>query len=148
MVWACISYEGPRKLIIVDGNMDKFKYVRILSENLTELIKEFTKKDDLMFQQDNAPAHKAKFTMRFFKENKINLLEWPAQSPDLNIIENLWAYMKFELRKFKIKTKNELIKTVTDIWQKIPLSYIRGLYDSIPRRVESVLRSKGAAIKY
>ena len=64
------------------------------------------------------------------------------------MIENLWAYMRFELRKFKIKTKNELIKTVTDIWQKIPLSYIRGLYDSIPRRVESVLRSKGAAIKY
>ena len=48
----------------------------------------------------------------------------------------------------QIKTKNEFIKIVTDIWQKIPLSYIRRLYDSITRRVKNVLRSKGAAIKY
>jgi len=46
-----------------------------------------------IFQQDNAPIHASKETKTWLDLKKINLLEWPAYSPDLNPIENVWGIM-------------------------------------------------------
>ena len=57
-------------------------------------------------------------------------MEWPAQSPDLNIIENIWLYMKRELQKSAgdIATKNDLLREIQRVWRNIELDYIRNLY--------------------
>ena len=53
---------------------------------------------DFIFQQDLAPAHPTKITKTWFKDRGINVLDWPANSPDLNPIENLWVIAKRKMR--------------------------------------------------
>ncbi|KAL0203316.1 hypothetical protein M9458_001334, partial [Cirrhinus mrigala] len=53
---------------------------------------------DFIFQQDLAPAHSAKATSTWFKDHGIPVLDWPANSPDLNPIENLWGIVKRKMR--------------------------------------------------
>ena len=52
---------------------------------------------DIIFQQDNALVHKSKIIGNFFRENEWRVLEWPAYSPDLSAIVNLWAILKQRL---------------------------------------------------
>jgi transposase len=70
--------------------MNSEKYCNILKENL--LIKQ--ELSTWLFQQDGAPCHRAVATRNFLEDNGIELLPWPPKSPDLSIIENVWAYIK------------------------------------------------------
>ncbi|KAF7684880.1 Transposable element Tcb1 transposase, partial [Cucumispora dikerogammari] len=143
MVWGCIGYNGVGKLTVVDGTIDSIKYTRILSSCLDESIEQLEILGDPIFQQDNAPCHTSKYTMKFFESNSIKVMEWPAQSPDLNPIENLWSYIDKELQKVVIKNKNQLIEKLNEIWINVPKTFIRKLYLSIPKRIEMVIRNKG-----
>ena len=77
-------------------------------------------------------------------------MEWPAQSPDLNIIENIWLYMKREQQKsaVDIASKNDLLREIQSVWRNIKLDYIRNLYQSIPDRLDNVIKMKGHLTKY
>ena len=77
-------------------------------------------------------------------------MEWPAQSPDLNIIENIWLYMKRELQKsaVDIATKNDLLREIQSVSRNIELDYVRNLYQSIPDRLNNVIEMKGHLTKY
>ena len=97
---------------------------------------------DKIFQQDNASCHNSKFSTIFFQENDFQVLEiWPPLSPDLNIIENLWNYMKQKVREKHPATVKELLRQVFEIFLAIRDNYIHRLYRSIPRRIKTVLKN-------
>ena len=65
----------------------------LTSSSYLDILKDYSEKlhfPGLVFQQDNAPTHKAPIIRNFFGENEWEVLDWPPYSPDLNIIENLW----------------------------------------------------------
>ena len=102
---------------------------------------------------DNAPVHRAHTVKNYKDQNEVTSIEWPAQSPDLNIMENIWLYMKRERQKSAvvIATKNDLIllREIQSVWRDIgTLDYIRNLYQSIPDRLECVIKMKGHLTKY
>jgi len=83
-------------------------------------------------------------------ENEIKTMEWPAESPDLNIIENVWLKLKIELQKISETEdfRDQLYNKIFQIWNNILVDYIRNLYSSIPKRTRKVQTARGYITKY
>ena len=104
MVWGYIQYRGAREICKVDGWIDSAKYQQILA---SQYIPNY--KRGQIFQQDGAPCHTSGSTLHFLRGKKIKILKrWPAQSPDMNIIEHIWGRMKEEAWRTKPKNLEEL----------------------------------------
>ncbi len=103
---------------------------------------------DFIFQQDLAPAHTAKSTKNWLNDHGVGVLDWPAYSPDLNPIENLWVIVKRKMRNKRPKNADELKATVKETWASIPPKQYHKLITSMPCRIEAVIKAKGAPTKY
>ncbi len=108
----------------------------------------FYKDADFIFQQDLAPAHTAKSTKSWLNDHGVGVLDWPANSPDLNPIENLWGIVKRKMRNKRPNNADDLKTTVKETWASIPPQQCHKLITSMPRRIEAVIKAKGAPTKY
>ena len=83
MIWGCISNCGHGEMCQIVGNMNAALYVQILKDHLLGSIEQFQfVTSEIIFQQDNDSKHKFKLAKTFFSSNDIQVLDWPAQSPD------------------------------------------------------------------
>jgi hypothetical protein len=81
---------------------------------------------------------------------EIEVLDWPPQSPDLNPIEHLWQHLKGRLSTYESEPSSisELWCRVESEWNKIPVQVCTELIESMPRRVDAVLKARGGHTKY
>ena len=99
-----------------EGIMKKELFVEILSGTLLPFVNE-TYPSGHRFMQDNDPKHTSGYADQWMKDNGINWWKTPAESPDLNPIENLWHELKEYIRReVKPKTKDELIDGIIEFW--------------------------------
>ncbi len=101
---------------------------------------------EFIFQQNLAPAHTAKGTKSLFNDHGINVLDWPANLPDLNPIDNLWGIVKRKMR-------DAIPNNADDLNGQSNMGFItpercHGLIASMPRRIDAVIHAKGGPIKY
>ena len=109
MIWGCFSWHGMGPMVKLEGRMNASRYGQLIKNTVSPFMKKTMGRKSI-FQQDNAPIHTAKLISKIFKNLKMKVLDWPAQSPDLNPIENIWRRIKFELSSKNLKNKNDLKK--------------------------------------
>lgn len=129
--------------------MNSVRYIKILESHLLPAARAITGQD-FIFQQDNAPCHTSKLVKAWLKRQKITSLIWPAYSPDLNPIENLWAILARKVyangRQFKdIKSLKEAI---VQSWGEIELETCQNLIKSMKNRIFDVIVGHGGHTKY
>jgi transposase len=106
--------------------------------------------DGYVFQQDNASIHTSFETRAFFEEHNVPLLGWPALSPDLNPIENVWGCLARMVyangRQFS--TIGELEGEILRQWKALEHDLFLKLIGSMKSRCIDVLEGKGSCTKY
>lgn len=138
MVWGAMGWNGVGRMVEVEGRMNAQQYVDILTDGLLPTIAESgILAGNVIFQQDNDPKHTSKLAQNWFEDQGITVMDWPAQSPDLNPIEHLWEHIKHQLNTWDMPPKgvHELWERAAGEWNEIEAEVCQNLISSLPRRI-------------
>ncbi|GFX69779.1 transposable element Tcb1 transposase [Trichonephila clavipes] len=106
--------------------------------------------DKFVFMDDNATCHRTLAVQDCLDSEGIQRLVWPARSPDLNPIENVWDALGRQVagRNYPPTNKNTLIRALTEEWDKLPQQLLDNVVQSMVRRVECCITLHGGHIPY
>ena len=149
MVWGGFGARGTTPLVFLEGRQDSAAYTRTLTSALLPSAAAIAG-NDWQLQQDNASIHTSTTTRAFFVQHGIRLLPWPARSPDLNPIENMWGVMaqRVYANRRCFSSRDELKAAIARAWNVMSLDYIQSLVHSMNKRCVLVLKENGRVIPY
>ena len=148
MLWGCFAAGGTGALHKIDGIMREENDVDTLKQHLKTSVRKLKLGCKWVFQMDNYPKHTSKVVAKWLKDNKVKVLEWPSQSPDLNPIEHLWEELKKRVRARRPTNQTQLHLLYQEEWAKIHPTYCGKLVEGYLKRLTQVKQFKGNATKY
>jgi transposase len=143
-----MSSNGVGSLCFLNTTVNSSVYQDILDGHMIPSSERLFPDGEFIYQHDLAPAHASKSTAKWLADRHVQVLEWPANSPDANPIEFLWAIAKRRLQKLRPSKKEELKAAIQQIWTSITQEDCARLVQSMPRRIAAIIRSKGAPTRY
>lgn len=150
MVWGAIGADGKLPLVFLEGRINAAKYIQSLDDACLSEEGSNICGEEFIFQQDNAPVHTAKATMEYLEAMGINVLPWPARSPDLNPIENAWGWLTGAVYQDgkQYDTVTELKTAILKAWHELPVELLKKLISSMKGRLFEVIVKKGGQTHY
>jgi len=147
MVWGCFAWDGLGLLCQVKGIINGPIYKKILQTYMIPSGERlFQGSDHFIFQDDNAPVHSP--AKKFLDEKDFTRMVWPAQSPDLNPIENLWFLLDQQMKGRKPRTADEFFQIIQVAWNDFTVEKCHHLVESMHHRCTLVIKAKGYSIDY
>ncbi|GFV61248.1 transposable element Tc1 transposase [Trichonephila clavipes] len=150
MVWAGIMINGRTRLhVVANGTMTGLRYIDVVLLPHVRLFRGAVG-DKFVFMDDNATCHQTLAVQDCLDSEGIQRLVWPARSPDLNPIENVWDALGREVagRNYPPTYKDTLIRVLTEEWDKLPQQLLDNVVQSMVRRVECCITLHGGHIPY
>ncbi len=148
MVWGCVSALVKSNLHFCDGTINAEKYIEILEHNMQPSRRHLFQGRPCIFQQDNAKPHSAHITKSWLRRKRVRVLDWPACSPDLSPIENVWRILKRKMRQRRPRTVAHLKTCLQEEWDKITPETLHHLVSSVPKCLLSVVKRNGNITKW
>jgi hypothetical protein len=154
-VWAAAGHNVKADLYFFTRTLDSPLYRTILTNRLPE--ERLTYAPDCPrslrshwhFLQDNDPKHKAAATMRFLRQTLgKRIIHHPSQSPDLNIMEDIWSYLDRKIKAAHVKTVEGLKRKLAKEWVDMPWAIIRPSVRSMPNRLTECVKLHGERTHY
>ena len=147
-VWASISTLGKLSLTFYEGSLDQFDYQRILRYNLYRQANRIWGQGVWVMLQDGASCHTAQSTIDSISQHAGDIVDWPASSPDLNPIENIWSILKDKVARRNPQTKEELKLCIRQEWNNLDNQEVISIAESMPKRVRMLIESEGEYTGY
>ncbi len=138
MVWGCISAYGMGSFHVLEVTMNAERYIKVLEQHMLPSRRR-------VFQLDNAKLHTAAITTAWLRSRRVRVLIWPACSPDLSAIENIWHIIKRKIHQRRPQTLQLLETYIRQKWEQIPTPKLQKLITSMPRCLQIVLKRRGDA---
>ena len=152
MLWGTFTWTSMGPVELVQGTMTAETYRTLVADHVHPFMTTMFPNGSGIFQQDNAPCHKARSVMEWFEEHsgELQLMCWPPNSPDLNPIEHIWDVIERGVRAHRPPPRNlrELGDLCVQLWCQLPPATYQGLIASMPRRVAAVIRAHGGHTSY
>lgn len=149
MVWGGISLNGRTELVVIrEGSMTARRYIdEVIEPHVVPFAENVG--PEFILQQDNARPHTARIVQDYLNVHNIEVMYWPARSPDLNAIEHVWDTLGKRLKDHQpIRNLEHLIEILLEEWEQLAPQVIRNLVESMPRRCAEVLRVRGGHTRY
>ena len=141
-IWGCFTSSGFGKIILFKENLNAEKMISIYEKGLLRSYISLGNTNYLLLE-DNDPKHTSKKAKIYKKNHKINQISFPANSPDLNPIENVWHVMKSKVAKFHPSNISQLKSIIKKIWKDFPRKMAENLANSMTKRCKLVIDAKG-----
>ncbi len=148
MIWAAMTSTGVGPLCFLKSTVNAAIYQEILEYFMLPSTDKLYGDADFILHQDLAPAHIAKGTKSWFSDHGVTVFDWPANSPDLNPIENLWGILKRKMRDTRPNNADDLKATIKVTLASITPEQCHRLIASMPRRIDAVIQAKGGPTNY
>jgi hypothetical protein len=149
MIWGAVGYNFKSSLHFVEGSVTgEYYYDKIIMGGFLDEADRAFGHMDWILQQDNARPHIRRDIIEAMKNTAIKIMSpWPAYSPDLNIIERVWAIMKRRVDQHEPETIEDLRRTIVQVWDELTPEMINSLVDEMPRRLVQVQLNNGHTIQ-
>ena len=149
VLWYGGGIMGRRKtnLIVVQGNLNAQGYInQILQPKAVCFLQ---RHGPAILMHDNARPQVARICRQFLNRNNVNVLPWPAVSPDMNPIEHTWDFLGRKVRDGgNVHNLRDLENTLIKEWNSIPNVVIRRYVRSMRGRLAACINSRGDQIRY